>query len=183
VKRANVKTAEVVLRTAPYDPKFFARNPRGLSAAASSDLTASSDSIDARDDNAAMASADPTRPSAHAACARTNDSGSDNARVSAVTVSGDPQLPSPTQTLRAKPARPARRIAEPLENASQAASSSATSSSSTSEGASVPGCHNSGSGSTPNGDSPGPRAAYEGSAEGSENLMLSGHTPWEDRHP
>jgi hypothetical protein len=120
-----------------------------LSAAASSALTASSDSTAALDTNAARAAADPTRLSAQAACARTTGSGSDNARASTRTASGDPQLPaatsaslqlpSPTQTLRAKPARPARRMADPLENASQAASSSATSSSSISDGASVPG--------------------------------------------
>jgi hypothetical protein len=62
MKRANVKSAEVVLRTAPYDPKFFALNRQGPSAAASSDLTDSSDSTDALDDMAALASAEPTRP-------------------------------------------------------------------------------------------------------------------------
>jgi hypothetical protein len=74
MKRANVKSAEVVLRTAPSDRKFFALNRQGPSAAASSDLT---DSL--------------------------------SAEVSTGTGTGDPQLPRPTQTLRAKPARPARR--------------------------------------------------------------------------
>jgi hypothetical protein len=183
MKRASVKSAEVVLRTAPYDRKFFALNRQGPSAAASSDLTDSSDSTDALDDMAALASAEPTRPSAQAACARTDGSGSESAEVSTGTAVGDPQLPSPTQTLRAKPARPARRIAEPLDNASQAASSSAVSSNSTSEGASVPGCDDPGPGCTPNGDSPGARDAYAGSAAGFENLRVYGHTSWQMSHP
>jgi hypothetical protein len=109
------------------------------SAAASSALTASSDSTAALETNAARASADVTRLSAQAACARTTGSGSESASVRIGTVSGDPQFPSPTQTLRAKPTRPARRMADPLEDASHAASSSATSSSSIGDGASVPG--------------------------------------------
>jgi hypothetical protein len=80
------------------------------------------------DDNAARASVEPGRPNAQAACPRTSGSGSESAKVSTGTASGAPQLPSPTQMFRANPARPARRFAEPLENASQAASSSATSS-------------------------------------------------------
>lgn len=97
------------------------------------------------------------------------------------TASGDPQLPSPTHTLRANPARPARRIADPLENESQAASSSAVSSSSMSDGDSVPGCEDEepGSGCTPNGGSPGPRKAYAGSALGFEKVRVNGHTSWE----
>jgi hypothetical protein len=106
------------------------------------------------------------RPSAQAACARNSGSESDNAAVNAGTASGDPQLPSPTHTLRAKPARPARRIAEPLVNASQAASTKAILSSSTSEGASVPGCDDPPPGCTPNGDSPGERAQTKASPDG-----------------
>jgi hypothetical protein len=34
--------------------------------------------------------------------------------------------------------------------------------------------------STPTGRSPGPRAAYPGSIAGSANLMLNGHTSWEE---
>jgi hypothetical protein len=109
------------------------------SAAASSALTASSDSTAALATNAALASSDLTRLSAQAACARTSGSRSESADISTGTASGDPQFPSPTQTLRAKPARPARRMADPLENASQASSSSAVSSNSISDGASVPG--------------------------------------------
>ena len=71
------------------------------------------------------------------------------------TASGDPQLPSPTQALRANPARPARRNADPSENESDAASSSAVSSSAMSDGEAVPGCYLDapGSSSTPNGGS------------------------------
>jgi hypothetical protein len=69
---------------------------------------------------------------------RTNGSGSDSALESAGTAAGEPQFPSPTHTLRANPARPARRIADLLENESHAASSNATSSSSISEAAPAP---------------------------------------------
>jgi hypothetical protein len=109
------------------------------SAAASSALTASSDSTDALDTNAARASADLTRLSAQAACARTKGSGSDNARASTGTAFRRPIAEADADVARAKPARLARRIAEPLENASQAASSSATSIRSISDGGSVPG--------------------------------------------
>jgi hypothetical protein len=165
---------------APYDPKFLALNGQG-SAATSSDLTDSLGSTEILDDSAAFASAVPTRPSAQAACARTNGSGSERATVSTGPASGDPQLPSPTQTLRANPARPARRIADPLENESHAASSNAASRSSISDGAAVPGCEEEepGSGFTPNGGSPGARAAYPLSALGSEKVRLNGHTSWE----
>jgi hypothetical protein len=170
MKRANQKYAVVTLRSAPNDPRFFALDGQGARAAASSALTASSDSTDALDTNASLASAEPTRRSAQAACTRTNASGSKSADVSTGTASGDSQLPSPTQMLRAKPARPARRTAEPLENESYEASSSAISSNSIRDGDSVPGCADEelGPGSTPNGGSPGAREAYAGSALGFE---------------
>lgn len=185
MKRANEKSAVVVLRTAPYDPKFFALNGQGPSAAAISDLTDSSDSADNLDDNAPLASVEPTRPSAQAACPRTNGSGSESADVSTGTAPGDPQLPSPTQTLRAKPARPARRIADPRENESQAASSSAVSSSSMSGGDSVPGCDDEdpGSSCTPKGGSPGAREAYAGSSLGFEKVRVNGQHSWQMSHP
>lgn len=136
--RANTKSAAVVLRTAPNEPKFFALDRQAAIAADDSSSTAASVSTDARADNADLASAEPTLPSAQAACARTNGSGSANARESTGTASGEPQLPSPTQTLRANPALPDRRIAEPRENASHSASSSAVSSRAMSEGERVP---------------------------------------------
>jgi hypothetical protein len=117
---ATEKFAVPTLRNGPNDPRFFALDGQGPSAAASSDLTNGSDSTDDLDDNVALASAVPNRPSAQAACARTNGSESESADVS--TASGDPQLPSPTHTLHAEPARRARRMAEPLEKESQPAS-------------------------------------------------------------
>jgi hypothetical protein len=112
-------------------------------ASSSSALTHASSSEEAAPDNTSLAAAPPTRPSAHAACPRTSGSGSASARIE-----GDrlrailyrcPQLPSATQTFRANPALPARRIAEPRLKASQASGSSAISRSATSDGASVPG--------------------------------------------
>ena len=175
-RRANTKSAAVVLRTAPNGPKFVALDPQASIAADNSSRTDASVSTDTRDHRADLASAEPTLPSAQAACARTNGSASDNALASAGTASGDPQLPSPTQALRANPARPARRIAEPLENESHAASSSAVSSSAMSDGEAVPGCDLDAPGSscTPNGGSPGARAANEGSDHARENLRVYG---------
>ena len=185
MKRANEKFAVVTLRTAPNDPRFFALDGQGVRAAASSDLTDSSGSTDDREASASFASAEPTRPSAQAACPRTNGSGSESAEVSTGTASDDPQLPSPTQTFRANPARPARRMADPLENESQAASSNAVSSNSIKDGAAVPGCdaEEPGSGSTPNGNSSGAREAYPGSEAGVEKVRVNGQTSWQMSHP
>jgi hypothetical protein len=96
------------------------------------------------------------------------------------TAAGEPRLPSPTHTLRAKPVLPERRIAEPREKASHAASSSAISSSSMSDGDAVPGCDLDAPGSscTPNGGSPGIRAAKPGSDVGVEKRRVKGHTSW-----
>jgi hypothetical protein len=159
-----------------------ALNRQGPSAAASSELTDSSDSTDALDDMAALASAVPTRPSAQTACPRTSGSGSASPAVSTGTASGDAQLPSPTHTLRAHPARPARRNADPLENESHAASSSAVSSSAMSDGEAVPACDLDAPGAscTPNGGSPGARAANPGSGAGFEKRLVNGHTSWEE---
>jgi hypothetical protein len=159
MKKANEKTAIVTLRSAPDAPRYFTISDASSARSSSSRVNGSASEATARS-NASLASAESTRPSAQAACARTNGSVSDSAEVSTGTASGDPQLPSPTQTLRAKPARPARRMAEPLENESQASSSSAVSSSSMSEGDAVPGYDDGepGSGCTPNGGSPGRRA-------------------------
>jgi hypothetical protein len=171
-----------VLRTAPSDPKFFALDRQASTAADNSPRTDTSDSTDARSDSAALASAEPTLPSAQAACARTNGSESDSARESTRIAAGEPQLPSPTHRLRANPALPDRRIGEPRENESHAASSSAVSSKAMSDGEAVPGCDLDAPSSscTPNGGSPGPRAANEGSDVGAENLRLNGQTSWED---
>jgi hypothetical protein len=184
MKKANEKTAIVTLRTAPDAPRYFTIGDPSSARPTSSRTHGSASDRDARS-KACLASDESTRPRAQAACARTNGSGSESADVSTGTASGEPQLPSPTQTLRAKPARPARRMAEPLENASQAASSNAVSSSSMSEGDAVPGCEagEPDSGCTPKGGSPGDRAAYAGSDAGAENLLENGHTSWHMSHP
>ncbi len=179
MKRANNKAAVVWLKRLPMR-LYFPLGRQLPSAAATSFETDGSDSLAACSSSADAAEIEEIRPSAQAACARTRGSGSDNAEASTGTASTDPQLPSATQTLRAKPARPARRMAEPLENESHAASSSAVSSNAISDGDSVPGREDDepGAGCTPNGDSPADRAAYAGSAAGAENLRVKGHTSW-----
>jgi hypothetical protein len=54
--------------------------------------------------------------------------GSESVDLTIGTASDEPRLPISTQTLRATPAPPARRMAGPLENESRTASASATSS-------------------------------------------------------
>jgi hypothetical protein len=175
-----------------------ALNRQAAIAAASSSSTDPSVSTDMCADNADRASAEPTLPRAQAACARTNGSWSASARESTGTASREPRLPSPTHTLRANPALPARRIAEPRENASHADSSSAVSSSAISEGEAVPGCdfEAPASSCTPNGGSPAARAANAGSSRSRPRPRtrsrarsrpfnatnfgeLHGHTSWE----
>src|SRR5690606_31603189 len=144
-------------------------------AASISSITASSVSAASASVSAATAEADPIRPSAHAACARTRGSGSDSPDVSAGTAASSPQLPRATATLRRNPARPARRSADPREKASQPASSMDMRS--IKEGVAVPGCHPSdGKRSTPGGGSPGPRAANAGSAVAGANRRFQGQT-------
>lgn len=182
-KRLNSKSALARLASVPGSPRYFRFGERESRARSISSRTGpvSTGSLSRSNDSA---SADPICPSAHAACALTSGCGSFSPCESTGTADGSPQLPSATATLRAKPSRPARRSAEPRENDSQESSSSAVRNRSTSEGDSVPGCPaEEAAGSTPTGDSPGPRAAYEGSAEGVENLMLNGHTSWQMSHP
>jgi hypothetical protein len=97
------------------------------------------------------------------------------------TASGKPEFPNATHTLRAKPERLARPIGEPRENDSHAASSSAVSSSAMSDGDAVPGCERNAprSSCTPNGGSPGARAANAGSDVACENRRVKGQTSWE----
>ena len=181
-KRANQKTAIVTLRSAPDAPRYFTFERSRSSATSTSSSTNGSRSLGAEASSAADASGEPISPSAHAACPRTNGSGSESAEASTGTASGDPQLPSATATLRKKPARPGRRSGEPRENASQPGLSMDMRS--TSEGERVPGCHPSdGSGSTPNGGSPGPLEANAGSDAGLENFRGNGHTSWQMSQP
>jgi hypothetical protein len=174
-RRANHKTGIVTLRTAPTMPQAFALG-RQLSTA---------DEISARTDasvsearlarSAASASSEPMRPSAQAACSRTSGEESASAATSEGTPSGEPQLPNATATLRRKPGRPARRMGDPRENDSQASSS--IDMRSIRDGDSVPGCETSEvSDSTPNGASPGPLAANDGSIVGVENFRVNGQT-------
>ena len=76
--------------------------------------SSSTDTLRSRSERAA---ADEFRPRAHAACPLTSGAGSERASTSRVTASDRgsscpaSQFPSATQTLRANPTRPARRIA------------------------------------------------------------------------
>jgi len=158
-KKANRKTARVTLRTAPNAPVALALGNQRPNASSNSSRTQGSSSDESAASSAERAAAPPTRPSAQAACPRTNGAGPERASERTGTASSEPQLPSATETFRAMPARPARRIADPRENDSQEASDNAVSSSSVSGGPSVPGCGASAtdaSGSTPTGASPGP---------------------------
>jgi hypothetical protein len=184
MKKANEKTAVVTLRSDPNASRYFGLGNRLAKADSTSPPTNESSSDSDAADNASAASAESMHPSAQAACPRTNGSGSRRADTSTGTASSDPQLPRATQTLRANPERPARRIAEPRENESQEASSSAVANRSTSDGEDVPGCQTSDwIGSTPSGGSPADRAEYAGSEEGVENLRGNGHTSWQMSHP
>jgi hypothetical protein len=158
--RGHPRTAIVYLAGAPRDPKLVPLN--GPNASSISSLTQSSGSASSRARSKASEEPIGIRPNAQEACPRTSGSGSQSASASTVEASAEPQLPKATQTFRANPALPARRIGDPRENASQASSESAVVKSSVSGGAFVPGCEASGtngSGSTPTGRSPGPRAA------------------------
>src|SRR5690606_30313759 len=123
MKRPNRKTAFVYLRSAPDAPEHFTIDGQHRSASSSSSRTQPFGSPGSRAESAKRAASPPIRPSAHAACPRTSGSASSSARTSAGTASGAPQFPSATATLRRNPARFARRIADPRENASHAASS------------------------------------------------------------
>jgi len=181
--RGHPMTALVYLAPSPNSPKLLPLAPD--SAVSSSSCTQWSSSEETAEESSALAAAPPTRPNAQAACPLTNGAGSASARASTGSASSDPQLPSETQRLRANPARPARRMAEPRENDSQASGSRAISSNPTSFGESVPGCAaiSPGSPSTPCGSSPGPRAAYDASEAVLEKLRLNGHTSWQMSHP
>ena len=182
-KRGHPMTAVAYLAPSPNSPKLL---PLALERAASTSRTTQASSSEmSTEESSSLAPVPPTRPSAQAACPRTNGSGSASALDSTGIASSDPQFPSETQTLRANPDLPARRMAEPRENDSQASGSSAISSNSMSRGESVPGCQadEPGSDSTPCGTSPGPRAAYDASEAVLEKLRLNGHTSWQMSHP
>jgi hypothetical protein len=174
-KRGHPRTAIVYLAGAPGEPKLVRLGDD--SAFSISSRTSASPSSGKRASNASRAAELPISPSAHAACARTNGSGSESAETNGGTAASEPQLPNATATLRRKPARPARRSADPRENESQASASMDMRS--TSDGASVPGCQASEPlGTTPEGASPALRDAYARSDELAEKLRLNGHTSW-----
>jgi hypothetical protein len=123
MKRANTKFAVVTLRGTPNDPRFLPLHRQGPSASVTSDLTSSSVSTNSLDASAALPSAEPIRPRAQAACARTNGSVPERPDVHAGTASGDPQLPSATATFRSSSRRLARFTGEPLKRRENSASS------------------------------------------------------------
>lgn len=123
MKRANHKTAVVVLRTSPTAPHHFAlgdiERTASETAAAISPETLESSSTAARSRSASSAAGVAILPSAQAAWPLTSGSSSDNAPVSAGTDAGSPALPSATATLRKNPRRLVRLIADPLANTRQ----------------------------------------------------------------
>ena len=112
MRRANRKTAVVVLRSDPFAPRRFelpqAYRVRLPQAALSELATAGSDSTDNLDSSAAMAAAPPSRASAQAACDRINGSSSDRAAFSVPASEEVPTLPSTTAAFRLSPANFAR---------------------------------------------------------------------------
>ena len=170
--------------------------------------SSSTDTLRSRSERAA---ADEFRPRAHAACPLTSGAGSERASTSRVTASDRgsscpaSQFPSATQTLRANPTRPARRIAR---ERLPAFLGECHAKEVDQDGASVPGWTERPPGSrgvsaepptfanlppvvplsepgpagpiasTPTGRSPGPRAAHSGSVASSANFVLNGQTSW-----
>lgn len=161
MRRANNKTAVVVLRTTPTEPRYFeigGRAPDASDTAAQiSARTSESGSTIARARSASSATGVASLPSAHAAWRRTNGSWSASATERADTEAGSPLLPSTTATLRKKPPRLARLMADPLEKTRQSSTV-------------IP------SRASGDDDSMADRAANAGSNSGSENLRLYGHT-------
>jgi hypothetical protein len=165
MKRANQKTAVVVLRTDPFAPLHFelpaADRVRRSKAARSAASTSASVSMANRASRALSADASPERPSDSAACDRTSGSASDIAATRAAPSPDDPRLPSTTAALRFKPRSFARFMAESL-NDDANSSGDMASSSVASERASLP-------------DTAG-RAANSAMDSSRENLRLYGHT-------
>jgi hypothetical protein len=163
--RANRKTAIVTLRTAPGTPLIFeiegAQSATARKAASSAATTDGSSSTSRRARRAPVAEGEPILPSAHAACDRTNASGSQNASASAGTSSSDPMLPSTTDALRLSPRNLARFIGEPL-NAVEKSAGDIDSSEVASERAPI--------------DASAALGANAGSESSLANLWLNGHT-------
>jgi len=123
MRRANRKTAVVVLRTDSHAPRHFevpgSYVTMGPSAARSAATTNGSDSMPILASGAPVDTAPPSLPSAQAACARTSGSSSPSAAARGAMASMDPLLPSATATLRKNPRRLVRLIGDWAENALQ----------------------------------------------------------------
>ena len=165
MKRANHKTALVVLRTIPNAPISVDLNcgQRGSAAigARTASVTARSSSKGKRSRKAAKAAADPMTPSARAACSRTKGAGSASAAMSAATSSSVPKPPSTTDALRLSPVNLTRFMGD-FENAAENSDCDMPSSSS----AKVRASRSKSAG----------RGAKADSCSSWENLRLYGHT-------
>lgn len=125
MRRANRKTAVVVLRTDPYAPRHFEMAGSYVDipdrADAMAATTSGAASTVALDSSAATADAPPSVPSAQAACDLTNGSSSSSAPISVPTSDSVPTLPSTTAALRLSPRSLARFMGEPLNEAENSA--------------------------------------------------------------
>lgn len=119
-RRANIKTAEVTLRTSPHVPRDFEISSGASSAARRADSisarTDSSGSTAKRSRSAAMPASEPIRPTAQAAWPRTRGSSSPKAMIRAGRSAAEPVFPKTTAALRRSPASLARFMAEPRNN-------------------------------------------------------------------
>ena len=124
MRRANRKTAVVVLRTDPYAPRHFDVPSSYVtsrpSAERSSATTDGSDSMLSLASSAPADTGPPSLPSAQAAWDRTSGSSSPSAAARGATASIDPMLPSATATLRKNPRLLVRLIGDPAENSRHA---------------------------------------------------------------
>jgi len=165
MRRANRKTAVVMLRTDPYAPRHFdvpssyvGPRPKAKRSPATTD---GSDSMPSLASSAEAETARPSLPSAHAACDLTIGASSDRAPISVSASDAEPTLPSTTAALRLSPTRLARFMGDPL-NEAENSSCDIASNSRASEAESLPAM----AGLAVN-------AATDSSCE---NLRLYGHT-------
>jgi predicted nucleic acid-binding protein len=125
MRRANRKTAVVLLRTDPYAPRHFEMAGSYVDmpdrADAMAVMTSGAASTAALDSSAATAAVPPSLLSAQAACDLTSGSSSSRAPISVPTSDSVPTLPSTTPALRLSPTRLARFIGEPLNEAENSA--------------------------------------------------------------
>lgn len=171
MKRANHKTALVVLRTIPNAPIAVdltsGQRAAAAIAARTASATAGSSSKGKRSRKAAKAAADPTLPSSEAACRRTKGAGSASPATSAETSSSVPNPASTTDALRLSPVNLTRFMGD-FENAAENSDCNMPSSSTARVRASR--------------SKSAARGAKAGSESSRENLQLYGHTSWEKSH-